>query len=377
MDIEFLQRPLVTLSGTVITPLSLGTFTLGVIGVLLGALLVSRLAARLLKQTTLLAEGERYTVTRLIYFVLLTFGLLACLEGLGVRASKTFLTLGGTGISLFSLATFLALTAFVVMGSQFAGRWVDQRGLQRTNFDEGLRYAIGRIIYYILLATGLIAALQTIGVQLGSLTVLLGALGVGIGFGLQNIVNNFVSGLILLIERPVKVGDWVDLDGTSGRVSNIGSRSTTVVTADAITIIIPNGDCLANQIVNWSYGDRKIRMRFPIGVAYGSDMDKVTEALMQVAARHDSVLTTPPPKVLFDSFGDSSLNLELGVWVVVGSIGKQQLKSDLNFDIDRTFRQLDIEIPFPQHDLNFSRAVPLELVRPETVVSDTMEEAGT
>lgn len=364
MDVEFLQQELVTVGGIAITPLGLATFALGVVAVLAGALVASRLAGRLLKEFPIVTEGERYTITRMVYFILLAFGLLACLEGLGIAVSKTFLTLGGTGISLFSLATFVALTGLVVVGSQLAGRWVDQRALGHTHFDEGLRYAIGRMTYYLLLATGLIAALQTIGVQLGSLTVLLGALGVGIGFGLQNIVNNFVSGLILLVERPVKVGDWVDLDGTSGRVSNIGARSTTVVTPDAITIIIPNGDCLANRIINWSYGDRKIRMRIPVGVAYGSDIEKVEEALRQVAARHERVLKDPAPKVIFDSFGDSSLNLELAVWIEVGSIGQQQLRSDLNFDIDRTFRQLEIEIPFPQRDLNFRGPLAVARIEP-------------
>ncbi|MCA9790432.1 MAG: mechanosensitive ion channel, partial [Candidatus Eremiobacteraeota bacterium] len=164
---------------------------------------------------------------------------------------------------------------------------------------------------------------------------------------------SFVSGLILLIERPIKVGDWVDLSGTSGRVTNIGARSTTVVTPDNITIILPNGDCLANQIINWSFGDTRIRFRIPVGVAYGSDMDKVEKALLEAGAEHPNVLDDPAPKVLFDAFGDSSLNLELAVWIKAGTIGAQQLRSDLNFAIDRKFRQADVEIPFPQRDLNF------------------------
>lgn len=126
-----------------------------------------------------------------------------------------------------------------------------------------------------------------------------------------------------------------------------------MVTADNITIIIPNGDCLSNKMINWSYGDPKIRMRIPVGVAYGSDMDTVGSALLEVAAGHSTVLSDPAPRVLFDAFGESSLSLELAVWIQAGSIGVQQLRSDLNFAIDRRFRDLKVEIPFPQRDLNF------------------------
>jgi small-conductance mechanosensitive channel len=266
--------------------------------------------------------------------------------------ARPLVTIGQTEVSLATVALFVVSIVLVVVVARTLGGLVSTRLLARTPLDPGLQYAIGRITYYALLVIGLMVALQTVGIQLGSLAVLMGAIGVGIGFGLQNVVNNFVSGLILLAERPVKVGDRIEVTGTVGRVEQIGARSTTVVTNDNIQIIIPNADMVTSKIVNWSHGDGRVRFRVAVGVAYGSDLARVRDVLLGVAAAHAAVLPQPPPSVRFAAFGDSALNLELLVWTREMVQSPSRFRSDLNFAIDAAFRGAGIEVPFPQRDVH-------------------------
>lgn len=259
---------------------------------------------------------------------------------------------GDGRVSLADLAVLLGSILLVFVAARVIGSLVGSRLLAQTTLNRGLQYAIGRITYYVLVVVGLMIALQTSGIQVGSLAVIMGALGVGIGFGMQNIVNNFVSGLILLAERPVKVGDWIEVEGTGGIVERIGARSTTIVTNDNVTIIVPNAELITKNIVNWSHTDPLVRIRIPVGVAYGSDLDAVRGALLEVAAAHPAVLETPAPVVNFLAFADSALELELAVWTREMVQSQRRLRSDLNFAIDAAFRKRGIEIPFPQRDVH-------------------------
>ncbi|HSB53236.1 MAG TPA: mechanosensitive ion channel domain-containing protein [Gemmatimonadales bacterium] len=280
--------------------------------------------------------------------------------------TQPLISIGSTRVSPASLALFVVVVAGVVFGARTLGTLVGSRLLARTSLDRGLQYAVGRMTYYTLLVLGLMIALQTSGIEVGSVTVILGALGVGIGFGLQNIVNNFVSGLILLVERPVQHGDWIEVDRIGGRVERIGARSTIIVTSDNITMIIPNADLITRQIINWSHGDPTVRFRVPVGVAYGSDIDRVRQALLEVAVGHPGVLRDPPPTVFFTGFGDSALNLELVVWSRDMVQTPLRFRSDLNFAIDAAFRRHGIQVPFPQRDLHLkSGRVPASLPAPE------------
>lgn len=273
--------------------------------------------------------------------------------------------IGSTAITPLTIAVFAALAVTVFVLARVVGFLVGSRLFARTHMDRGLQYALGRITYYVLLVVGLMIALQTAGVQVGSLTVVLGAFGIGIGFGLQNIVNNFVSGLILLIERPVNLGDWIEVDGTGGRVERIGARSTTIVTNDNITIIVPNAEFISNRIINWSHGDPRVRLRIPVGVAYGSNLDLVRETLLEVARADSAVLSEPEPVVNFNAFGESALEFELAVWTVAGVQRQRRFRSDLNFAIAAAFREHRIEIPFPQRDLHL-RGGALEITSRDT-----------
>jgi small-conductance mechanosensitive channel len=252
------------------------------------------------------------------------------------------------GALVFAVLVFCATLGLSVIVRQF----LLGRLLERLQIERGARYAILALIRYFFLCLGLYLALITAGFNLTTLTVLLGALGVGLGFGLQNIFQNFMSGLIILFERPIKVGDFVDLGDLSGMIQKISIRSTTIRTNDNVSVIVPNSEFVSSRVVNWSHGSPEVRMRIPVGVAYGSDTDKVRKALLEVAAAEEDVLEFPEPAVFFRGFGDSSLNFELGVWRKTESIRPVRLVSDLNFAIDRKFREYGITIPFPQRDLH-------------------------
>lgn len=224
--------------------------------------------------------------------------------------------------------------------------------LSRGQMDTGARLSIVRLVHYALVLVGFVIALSALGFELKNITIIGGALGVGIGFGMQTIVNNFVCGLILLFERPIKVGDVIQLtDGQQGRVVNLGLRATTIQTFDRAEIVVPNGDLIASQVVNWTLGDRIMRLIVPVGVAYGSDVETVMRVLREVASESPRVLKDPQPMVLFLNFGESSLDFQLRVWISDFN-DRRIIQSELIQEIDRRFRAEGVEIPFPQRDLH-------------------------
>jgi small-conductance mechanosensitive channel len=278
------------------------------------------------------------------------------IQGISERVSPIFgldvplFFLGGSAVTLASLVSFvlfiiiaLALSA----GLQRAmGRVYRQRGV-----DEGVQYALNRLLHYGVLLVGGFLALDNLGISVTALAGLGAILAIGLGFGLQNIAQNFVSGLILLLERPVKKGDLVEVGSTRGVIRSIHARATIVTTLDNVDIIVPNGDFIVEPVVNQTFGSRSLRIRVEVGVAYGSDTARVRSTLERVASEHPAVLPEPPPQVHFTDFGDSSLDFALLVWVD-DPIRQARIASDLRFAIDAAFREQRIEIPFPQRDLH-------------------------
>ena len=245
---------------------------------------------------------------------------------------------------LFAIALFI--TRYV---ARSAPRLLGDHVLSRV--DAAPRFVIVRVVQYGVWVMGLLIALELLGIDLTALTVVAGALGVGIGFGLQSVVSNFVSGLVLLLEQPIRINDRVTIENVEGNVVDIHFRSTTIVTNDNISIIVPNSQFINQTVINWSHGDPTIRIHVPIGVAYGSDVELVTRTLSEVATADVGILKQPAPEVRFTEFGDSSLNFELLVWSD-DPPRHLQLKSRLNYAIDAAFRRHDIQIPFPQRDLH-------------------------
>jgi len=224
--------------------------------------------------------------------------------------------------------------------------------LKKYSITEGTRLSIGTIVKYILILAGVFSILQTNGIDLSAFGVLAGAIGVGMGFGLQNITNNFISGLIILFEQPIKVGDRIEVGDVNGDVIKISARSTMVVTNDNITIVVPNSQFIDNQVINWSHSDRMVRFNFPVGVAYREDPEKIRRILLEVAKDNKGVLESPESDVLFEEYGDNSINFNLRVWTSEYVNRPKVLKSQLYYEIFRRFKEQGVEIPFPQRDLH-------------------------
>ena len=254
-----------------------------------------------------------------------------------------------TPIFLIKCAIFLAALSLL---STLAKKFLAKRVLSHTKIDRGRQYAMVRAFGYVIFLLGLIVGLDSTGLNLRSLVVVGGALGVGIGFGLQNVVANFVAGLVILWERPVQVGDLIDVGGTVGEVVRIGARGTWVQTFDNEVIIVPNSDFINNKVTNWTANDRTVRFSIPVGVSYDADLTKVRELLEDLARQNPEVLQTPPPTAVVRSFGDNSVNFVLRVSTASGVDHPWIFQSNLMIEISRVFHEQGIEIPFPQRDIH-------------------------
>jgi potassium efflux system protein len=255
----------------------------------------------------------------------------------------------------------IALFSVLVSINSWFKRQLEQNWLKKTRLDRGARDAAVTTSGYVGIAVAILVALSIAGVEFTNLAIIAGALSVGIGFGLQNIVNNFVSGLILLVERPIRTGDWIVVGNTEGYVKKISIRSTQIQTFDRADVIVPNSELISGQVTNWMLSDPWGRVKVPVGVAYGSDTARVMQILIDVANKHPQVMNNypgiPEPRVLFLGFGDSSLNFELRCFI--RDVDRRLLtRSDLNLAIDAAFREAGIEIPFPQRDVHFRNPPP-------------------
>jgi len=257
---------------------------------------------------------------------------------------------GGSAVTVASIISFVVFLAIALTLSAGLQR-VMSRVYKQRGVEEGVRYALNRLLHYAVLLVGGFLALDNLGISVTALAGLGAILAIGIGFGLQNIAQNFVSGLILLLERPVKKGDFVEVGTTRGVVRFIHARATIVTTLDNIDIIVPNGDFITEPVINQTFGSRSLRLRINVGVAYGSDTALVRRTLERVGAEHPLVLSEPAPAVQFQDFGDSALEFVLLVWIS-DPISQSRIGSDLRFAIDEAFRAAEIEIPFPQRDLH-------------------------
>ncbi len=263
--------------------------------------------------------------------------------------NKAF-TFGRIEVSAATLVQGLIVLLIALALSKWVSSLLERRIAKRAQIDPGIGYTIGRLSKYLLTTLGILLFLQVaFRVDLTSLAVVFTALSVGIGFGLQYIAADIASGFILLFERPVRVGDRITIGDDEGDVRSINLRTTTVITNDRIAIIVPNSKLVSQRVINWSYGDPRARIPIPIGVAVDSNIELVTETLLQAAEGIDRVLTDPPPKVQFLSFGGYSLDFRLLVWTRHPS-RHPQIRSDINYRIEKLFRERGIEIPYPTQE---------------------------
>jgi small-conductance mechanosensitive channel len=262
------------------------------------------------------------------------------------------LKIGDSQVTFWSFLYFTLLVVLLIVSTSILRRLLEKRLLSRSKLDPTARQAAASIFQYSVVIIGLLIIVQTVGLDLTTLNILAGAVGIGVGFGLQNIANNFISGLIILFEKPIKLGDRIEVAGVEGDVVRIGARSTTVVTNDNIFIIVPNSRFISENVINWSGNDPKVRLRATVSVAYTSDVGLVENLLLEVAQENPDVLEQPQPAVRLMEFGDSGLHFELRVWTTALLHRKGTLVSALNLAILEKFRARGVEIPFPQRDLH-------------------------
>ncbi len=266
-------------------------------------------------------------------------------------------SLANAQVTLMSLTIFIVLLLGFTMGASYLKRLLRDTILPRFIHDQGLQYTLARMSQYTLVVVGVLISFKFLGVDFTGLAVIFGFLSVGIGFGLQNITSNFISGLIVLFERPISVGDRVVVNGIEGDIEEINIRATKVKTLENISIIVPNSDFVSKDVINYSHGDPTFKLVIDVGVSYDSDLDEVIKALDEVAQESNSVMRRRKHHVQLRSFGDSAWNMKLIVWVP-NVKDRYTVQDELNRAIVRKFRQRNIEIPFPQRDLHIRSGLP-------------------
>jgi len=241
-------------------------------------------------------------------------------------------------------------------------RRISRRLFARIGLEPGAAAAFESLAFYAVVACLLVFALWVSEIPLAVFTLAGGAIAIGVGFGSQKIVNNFISGVILLFERPIKVGDLIEVGETFGQVENIGARSTKIKTFDNFHIIVPNGTFLEQNVVNWTHSDDMVRARMKVGVAYGSPTRRVEELLLKAIRELDKAVIPPEPDVLFEDFGDNALLFEAQFWIVMRRpMDRRKTLSDLRYRVDELFREAGIVIAFPQRDIHFDSVQPLQV----------------
>jgi small-conductance mechanosensitive channel len=363
-------QPVLNLFGRQISPAGITAFVVCLIaGLVFSSFLQSGLMRRQLSRLGLekgLVAILTASISLVSFLAFIVLGL-----NLGGFAIAWEAKVPALGLSLVQIVQVIVLIAIVFWFASVAKRFLFNRFLSKSGLDRSLQYTIAQICGYLVLTVGMVVALQSAGLNLSALAVFAGAVGVGVGFGLQNIARNFISGLVVLAERPIKIGDRVEVGTVTGQVKDIRARSTTILTNDNITIIVPNADFIEKPVINWSHGDPRVRFRIRVGISVDSDVPKACRILTEIARAHPGALKDPEPWVVFDKFGDSGFELELVVWSLEMSYRPRAFRSDLNFQIERRFREEGIGWPSSRRDVRLSVPEPLRLERGQ----DDQEEA--
>ncbi len=282
--------------------------------------------------------------------------------------NSPFLHIGQTPVTLGGVASAVVVVMVAFFVSAFVQKVLLVPVKQKLKLTSGMTYALSRFLHYGIVFLGVMMASQCVGLNFGSLAVVFGFLSVGIGFGLQNVTSNFISGLILLLEQPISVGDFISVEGRMGRVAQINMRSSVIETPDNISIIVPNSRLIENHVINWSHTNPEVRIHNTIGVAYGSNVELVKKSLLEAADTVPGILKRPEARVRLISFGDSALEFDLLSWTNDPE-NQFHLQSELNYKIEAVFRRETIEIPFPQQDVHLQVSPALDLLKNNGTVS--------
>jgi small-conductance mechanosensitive channel len=369
MNFPLLEKPLFEVAGHYVTFLGLiafaGSFAAGLlIARFLQSQVVRRFFSRFKVDTNFIA-----IVTTILSLAAIVFFTITAINAAGIPLAWNA-PLPAIKLSLVQIFLLVALLIAVLWFSSGTKRFLFDRLLAQSGLDRSLQYAIAQVVSNIVLVVGIVIVLENTGIHLAALAVFAGAVGVGVGFGLQNIASNFISGLVILAERPITIGDRVEVAGIAGQVEHIRARSTVIRTNDNIMMIVPNTKFIDSPVTNWTYGDRRVRFRIPVGVAYGSDVNKVRDALIAVAHENPHTLKEPESSVFLEQFGENSIDFKLVVWSSEMSARPSRYRSELNFAIAEKFREAGIEFPFPQRDVHIRDGV----LKVENVASDKKAE---
>ena len=268
---------------------------------------------------------------------------------------------GGQSITVGEILLVVALVIGGYVASRFIVYLIGRR-MAKANVRPDVVHVFKRIMFIVFLIVVVLTALSLLGIPLTAFAFATGAIAIGIGFGAQNIINNFISGWILLAERPIRIGDFIEIDSWQGTVESVATRSTRIRRTDGVHLLVPNSLLLEQIVVNWTLVDREIRTKVSVGVAYGSPVKKVAELIMQAVAEHEAIKKEPEPSVVFEDFGDNALTFDTYFWCdVAGERDLRKIRSDIRFRIDALFAENDIVIAFPQRDVHLDTSRPLQV----------------
>lgn len=356
MTLEFFQSPLFHAGRYAISAAGLLAFVgLLIVGFGLARIFQSNLLRRLFSRLKLDPNFIAITTTILSLASVIFFAV-AAVNAVGIPLAWDA-PLPGVKLSLLQIFLLVVMLIGVFWLSSHTKRFLFNRFLVNSGLNRSLQYAISQVASNAVLVIGVLIVVTNTGINFGALAVFAGAIGVGIGVGLQTIASNFISGLVILAERPIALGDRVEVGNVTGQVEKIRARCTIIRTNDNISMIVPNSKFIEEPVTNWTYGDPRVRFRIPIGVAYGSDLEVVREALIAAGRETEHTLEDPAPSVFLEKFGDSSIDFELVVWSSEMSYRPRRYKSDLYFAIAKKLKEAGIEIPFPQRDIHIRSGV--------------------
>lgn len=329
-------------------PLPTDAWTLEILAALILAWIVVRLVSKAIRNPML----SRVTAVLAYGMAVLS---IADLLGPAIEAlsGPAFtLKLGNASFNLYQVLTSALLLAILLSVAAFVARQTERRLQSTTGITPAGRVLINKTLRTGLYILAILISIESVGIDLTALAVIGGAVGFGIGFGLQKIVSNLISGVILLMDKSIKPDDVITVENTYGWVNKLGARYVSIITRDGIEHLIPNETLITEPVSNWTHSDANIRLRIPLGVAYGTDLDEATKLGCAAAAKQDRVLKEPAPRCLVKAFGESAINLEIRFWIKDANEGVSNVKSDVMLEIWRLFREEGIEIPYPQRDLH-------------------------
>jgi small-conductance mechanosensitive channel len=344
----------VGIAAAAMTALGFPPALLTVINTLILAFFVIRLAIHILDTTfrpgPMLRAWES-TLTALLWVAVALY-LLGWMDDVQSGLDRVAMTIGENRVSLLSLLQITVAMASFLLLATFLSRIIQRRIMRADYMTVSMRIGVSKVAKFSLFTIAVLVALNAVGINLTTLTVLSGAIGVGIGFGLQRIIANFISGFVLIADRSIKQGDVITVGQSFGVVEELAARYVVVRDRDGVETLIPNENLMTNEVINWSHTDRKVRLKLPVSISYGDDPEEAMALLVKAAEASDRVLDDPEPVARLMAFGDDGIELQLRVWIQDPQEGINNVRSDVNLAIWRAFKAAGITIPFPQRDVH-------------------------